>query len=279
MIFIGSAAPAARTAGWYEVAAVNSATTLTLDRACTASGVGGNVATATTCGSGQAYTLTPGLGAAFVPPWGPWSKLNCSDCHQSSAGTDPLGPHGSANKWMLRSATPQAFVGYTTGAAANPAAALVSWTPTDANVFCINCHRRDVYGDYGYNASSSSATQAKFSRQTHPADSANASSLTYRTRWGIICMNCHGGARQGGIHGENLGQGKGGVGGSYSGKRLLGGASWYAVTRGSPTVAGQCWTKGNTDAVDGCGHAHSGVNFQSGVANYDYESTQTSGIK
>jgi predicted CxxxxCH...CXXCH cytochrome family protein len=285
MIFIGSTAPAASTAGWYEVAAVNSATTLTLDRPCAASVVAGNVATATTCGTGQAFTLTPGLGATFVPPWGPWSRLNCSDCHQSGGATDPLGPHGSANKWMLRSAQAVSFIGYTTGAnSATPnTLGVVTQTPADANLFCLNCHRGDVYGDFNFGPTPRTQVAGavyKFSRQSHPADSNNGSSVGYRTRWGIMCMNCHGGARQGGIHGENLGIGNGGTTAlSYSGKRLLGGASWYAVTRGSPATAGQCWTKGNTDAVDGCGHAHPGVAFESGVANYDYESTQTAGIK
>jgi hypothetical protein len=90
-------------------------------------------------------------------------------------------------------------------------------------------------------------------------------------------MNCHGGARQGAIHGLNLGKGSNGTGGSYSGRRLLAGSSWFAVTRSSATTAGTCWTKGATDAVDNCGHSHSGVAFQSGPANYDYESTAAPG--
>jgi hypothetical protein len=149
-------------------------------------------------------------------------------------------------------------------------------------VFCQNCHRRDVYGDFGFNPTPKTGPVAgsvyTFSRQSHPADSSNGASIAYRTKWGIFCMNCHGGARQGGIHGENLGVGNGGnTALSYSGKRLLGGSSWYAVTRGSSTTAGQCWTKSSTDAVDSCGHVHTGTNFQSGPANYDYESSQGNG--
>jgi hypothetical protein len=274
-LYLGSTAPVdgknGGSVGWYEVTAISSATQLTIDRACAAP---------STCNaSGVPYLLTPGLAATFVPPWGPWSRLNCSDCHRSVSASDPLGPHGSANKWMLRSGEPQAFLTYPSGT--NPAAVVVTTTPTDPNTFCQNCHRRDVYGDFAFNPTPKTGPVAgsvyTFSRQSHPADSSNGASIVYRTKWGIFCMNCHGGARQGGIHGENLGVGNGGTTAlSYSGKRLLGGSSWYAVTRGSTATAGQCWTKGSTDAVDSCGHVHNGVNFQSGTTNYDYESTQGS---
>jgi hypothetical protein len=268
-IYIGSAAPAASVAGWYEVTAVNSDTVLTIDRACAAP---------STCTGAVAYALTAGLGNNFVPPWGPWSVLECSDCHRSSVLTDPLGPHGSTTKWLLRGADTMVFLGQTsqTGAVAT-----VTNTPTDTNNICINCHRRDVYGDYTYVPTPRTAVAGaiyKFARQDHPADKNNGSSASYRTRWGIECMNCHGGARQGAIHGLNLGRGNGQTATiSYSGRRLLAGSSWYAVARSSTTTAGLCWTKSNTDAVDNCGHAHTGQGFESGTANYDYESTQSPG--
>jgi hypothetical protein len=264
-IYIGNAAPANPSAGWYEVASVQSTTQLTLDRTC-----------AGTCSG--AYFLTAGLGNTFVPPWGPWSVLECSDCHRSSTLTDPLGPHGSTTKWMLRGAATQSFLGQTTSTGA---IGTVTNTPADANNICINCHRRDVYGDYGLVVTPRSPVAGAvytFSRQNHPADKDNGSSASYRTMWGIMCFNCHGGARQGGIHGLNLGIGNNGTtAASYSGRRLLAGSSWYAVTRSSTTTAGTCFTKGATDAVDNCGHAHGGVAFQSGTANYDYESTASPG--
>jgi hypothetical protein len=269
-IYLGSTSPANPSAGWYEVTAVTSSTVLTIDRTC--------AAPSTCSASGVAYFLTAGLGNTFVPPYGPWSVLECSDCHRSSTLTDPLGPHGSATKWLLRGADTMVFLGQTsqTGAVAT-----VTNTPADTNILCLNCHRRDVYGDFGFVPTPSTAVAGaiyKFSRQDHPADKSNGSSASYRTNWGITCMNCHAGARQGGIHGLNLGRGNGQAATiSYSGRRLLAGSSWYAVTRSSASTAGQCWTKSNTDAVDTCGHTHSGVNFQSGAANYDYESTQGGG--
>jgi hypothetical protein len=268
-IYLGNAAPANPSAGWYEVTAVTSDTVLTIDRTC---------ASPSTCSaSGVAYALTAGLGNTFVPPWGPWSRLECSDCHRSSTLSDPLGPHGSATKWLLRGAENQAFLGATAQATV---LATVSYTPSDTNLLCINCHRRDVYGDLGLVVTPRTAVAGavyKFSRQDHPADKNNGSSASYRTRWGLMCLNCHGGARQGAIHGVNLGKGNGGTAGSYSGKRLLAGSSWYAVTRSSTTTIGSCWTKGTADAVDNCGHTHTALDFESGTANYDYESTASPG--
>lgn len=252
-LYIGNTAPAQATAGWYEIASVGSTTTLTLDR---------NYTGAT--GSGKAFMLTAGLGNNFVPPWGPWSTLSCSDCHTSSVASDPFGPHGSAVKWLLRGGEAQNFLFYN-----GTTVATVTTTPDSYNM-CLNCHRRDVYGDYTY----SSPTSAGYARQSHPIDAGKNHSLEYRTNWGIPCMNCHGGARIGQIHGSNLGRGFNGAGGSYSGRRLLAGSSWYAVTRSSTTTAGACWTKGATDAVDNCGHTHGGIDFLSGtngMANYNYE--------
>ena len=251
-LYIGNIAPAQALAGWYEVTVVGSTTTLTLDRAYTG-----------TTGASKAYMLTAGLGNNFVPPWGPWSTLSCSDCHTSSVQSDPFGPHGSAVKWLLRGGEAQNFLFYN-----GTSVATVTFTPDSYNL-CLNCHRRDVYGDYAFAA----PTSANYGRQTHPADAGRDHSLQDRSAWGIACMNCHGGARIGQIHGSNLGKGNGGVTAlSYSGRRLLAGSSWYAVTRGSTTVAGKCWTKGGADEVNTCGRAHDAAPFESGVANYNYDS-------
>jgi len=245
--------PAQGIAGWYEVLAVPSSTVITLDRNFTG-----------TSGS-KIAVLTAGLGNNFVPPYGPWSTLSCSDCHTSSVPSDPFGPHGSAIKWLLRGGEPQNFLFWN-----GTSTATVTYTP-DANNLCLNCHRRNVYGDQAF-FPTITAAPGNYARQGHPADSGNHSSLEDRNKWGIVCMNCHGGARIGQIHGSNLGKGGGGVGASYSGRRLLAGSTWYAVTRSSTTAAGSCWTKGSTDAVDNCAHTHAGDSFQSGVANYNYES-------
>jgi len=249
-LFIGNTAPAQGIAGWFEISSIVSGTSVTLDRAYTGA-----------TGGGKVYMLTAGLGNNFVPPWGPWSTLACSDCHTSSVATDPFGPHASANKWLLRAADTQVFDFYN-----GTSVATVTNTPSDANLFCINCHRRDVYGDDGFTSPGS----ATFARQTHPVDNGQAHST--KPKWGIICLNCHGGARIGTIHGTSLGRGANGVAGSYSGKRLLAGAAWYGVTRGTTTVTGACWTKAAADSVNNCARAHTNQTFSSGNANYNYDS-------
>lgn len=257
-LYVGSAAPAQGATGWYEVSAVTSSTQLTVDRSA------GTL-------SNQNFMLTAGLGNNFVPPWGPWSTLSCSDCHTSSVQSDPFGPHGSAIKWLLRGGEVQSFMFYN-GTGSTPTSVIAaSYTP-DPYHLCLNCHRRDVYGDYNYTA----PTYNLYPRQEHPIDKSKNHSLTIRSGWGIVCMNCHGGARIGQIHGSNLGRGIAGTGGSNSGKRLLAGASWVAVTRSGTAASGTCWTKGSTDTVDNCGHSHAGVGFLSGAtagrATYDYDS-------
>ncbi len=254
-IYIGSSTPAdgknGGSAGWYEVVAVPSSTTLTIDRSCAAPSV---------CSGTPAYLLTPGLGANFVPPFGPWSVIDCTDCHTGDATTDPLGPHGSTNKYVVAGSKAITFLDGT-GAA-------VTSTPADTVNVCINCHWRDVYGDQSFTG----PAHASYSRQTHPVDRAggDATKGTYNS-WGIGCMNCHGGARVGEIHGSNLGRG-GGLGTpSYSGKRLLAGANWYGLKRSVGATAGQCWVKGSADTVTSCKQGHTGSGFGTGGANYYYD--------
>ncbi len=250
-LYVGSIAPGQGSTGWYEVLSVSSDTTLTVDRA-------------TTAGTAQQSFLTAGLGNDFVPPWGPWSTLQCTDCHASDAVTDPFGPHGSGTKWLLRKYTNPNFLFFSgTGVVAiDPN---TGGTP-DANNLCLNCHRRDVYGDYAF----TSAANNNYSRQNHPMDTSSGQAFGTKPRWGIVCMNCHGGARSGTIHGTNLGLGGGGSAASYSGKRLLAGATWVGVTRSTTTSAGSCFMKGTADNVTNCSHTIEGA-FGSGTANYDYD--------
>jgi cytochrome c553 len=315
------------TAGWYEVAAVNSSTQLTLDRSAES-----------TVGSGQNFALTAGLANTFVPPWGPWSTLQCFDCHASDgkggasawpSGTnavladqspakpggapDPFGPHGSGTKWNLRNLTLKTYPVYVGNGSDPTQVVTVSQTwrgtpvPSSTNL-CLNCHRYEVYGD-------ASAAPGQlglglvtyhFSRVDHPPPSAleddkrgTWANHPYgnRNRWGIVCMTCHGGARTGAIHGENVGHG-GGMNqyyptqynaGSYSGKRMLAGSMLAGFTRPSTTTSGSCllkWLSGRDtsngstygDAVDtnseyGGDPPHMYIpNPSTGHANYDFES-------
>jgi hypothetical protein len=169
----------------------------------------------------------------FVAPWGPGSTVACSDCHSSDASGDPAGTHGSANRWMLR--------GNETGTG-------------DAAVFCFNCHLYDVYDENGTNQS--------LARVSHPINGQHI----VPPQNGIWCMNCHGGATLGGMHGTNMGVGPGG-GVDTMGEAFLNGAALTGITRATTSKnSGGCWTKGAVDSVNTCTKGHGDMGWQ---ANYN----------
>ena len=274
------------TSKWYEVATVSdSAITLT--------------ETYTGSGSPTDYRLSAGLGSAFVPPWGPWSRVVCTDCHAYGEG-GAAGPHGSLNKWQLVGAqTAQSFDWW------DGSVQTISYTGGSVEVFCKNCHRRDVYGDAGYAA----AGNVEQSRLEHPVDNGRNDPLKgSKNRWAnegdgsgdIGCMSCHGGDSLGGLHGTSAGQqwkdwagtgnhvgataygvgsGNGGVDlADERGTRFLNGATWVAVERATTSAELKCWTKGETDEVNICTQSHgdNDVGSMAGgidggtLANYDY---------
>jgi predicted CxxxxCH...CXXCH cytochrome family protein len=255
-----------------------------------------NPSWATSLGLKQGAPNT-GLDNTFVDGWGAGSLVACSDCHGSDSTDDPWGPHGSANQWLLKGIDPAVKVTLASGTITYPNAcyyrgstSVVRGVPDtgDSKNFCLNCHRADVYGLVtpagvadGYSCSEIVPTQrvtpiayANLSRVNHPVDNkahSNAVNQGALTRFGIACMQCHGGGSIGAIHGTN--DTDPGPGGSYRAKRLLVGATWIGVTRATTNaVSGtvKCWTKNAVDAVNTCtvGHANTGGN----AANYDYDS-------
>jgi predicted CXXCH cytochrome family protein len=70
-------------------------------------------------------------GGAFVPGWGPTSLTRCGDCHGSDFTGAPRGPHGSANRYILKQP-------YTASSQARPMG-------QDEN--CFSCHSYDVYAN------------------------------------------------------------------------------------------------------------------------------------
>ena len=178
------------------------------------------------------------------------SKVTCTDCHGSNLATDIKGPHGSDNKWILRSN--ETNVGTTVN-------------------FCYNCHRRDVYGDTGY-----IGTASNKSRVNHPPGLGVASpfysSLGLYTgnnsnKFGNLCLTCHGGAWGGddniatpdtsnylkrlqlpgeeykdrilGVHGSNIGDDPDLVGDTDLSHRMMNGACVKSYTKPTTTTAGQ----------------------------------------
>ena len=183
---------------------------------------------------------------AFMNSRGIWSDsyITCYDCHASSAAADPRGPHGSANKWLLRSNE--------TGTGTLP-------------VFCLNCHNRASYGDSGVKVTAGKGRQA-----THPPDNRTDIVNTTNT-WGIACMTCHGGGSYGGIHGSSFGPW---AGTQNRSERMLDGANWKGVTKATTGAGVACWaTNGTETGFDaGCTRGHAGT--VGTVARYNYNWTQ-----
>ena len=152
------------------------------------------------------------------------STTTCTDCHGSSELGDPMGPHGSNEKWVLR--RNESGQG-------------------SANNFCYNCHRRDVYGDEDY-----VGPNANYSRVSHPVDGLGALSPFYASgintgnnsnKFGILCLSCHGGGYDSinnaikGIHGSDDGAGSQ-PGSDALGYRMMNGACVESYIRPQTTL-------------------------------------------
>ncbi|HHL39999.1 MAG TPA: hypothetical protein ENJ37_05790 [Deltaproteobacteria bacterium] len=257
---------------------------------------GGGAAGQGDTGSGaDAATGGCGLSNNFVAPWRHDSYVTCIDCHTTPSGdpnTTAIGPHGSSNRWMLKDVDRSITITYVGGGGYSYStgnAETVAVSPTE-KTFCFNCHRADVYGPLdqgtdggggggmgGGGMGATPPTKANYARQPH------VSSYDYRpwsSSWlpkqGIHCMHCHGGGTAGGLHGSRWGKNPWGYSGatgakSYSGRRLLNGATWIAVTRGSTTQAGACWTEGSITGMSSCTRHNTGRTMNK-YSTYDYES-------
>ncbi|MBW2733957.1 MAG: hypothetical protein JRH20_16335 [Deltaproteobacteria bacterium] len=233
--------------------------------------------------------LTFGLSNTFTTGWFKESLVRCSDCHSSDSNSDPLGPHASGKKWLIKGIdTGISWVRRNssgTGWETITNADLSTSGSTDAGNYCLNCHRWDVYGWVGLRGSAPASTLTRVPHD--PTDHAKSFNGSYLPPSGIVCNHCHGGDRLGGIHGSNRRKypyaydpstdtanaiGSSGPPASYSGRRLLNGAYWYGVTRATTTSGTFCWGKAGTDVVSACAYAHEGV--EGGFnANYSYEDT------
>ena len=189
------------------------------------------------------------------------STITCSDCHGADSGTDPKGPHGSNNRWILKG---------------NETTWLAS-TPTN---FCYNCHRRDVYGDEcdpTFDTFSTVYPFANYSRVSHPPDlpsgSNGCTSPFYDSRglttgnssnkWGILCLSCHGGGVKvqngynvaDGVHGSATGLGPGG-GTTELSKRMMNGACVTGHTAATLATGVQLWFKTDVSVDEVCNYPY-----------------------
>ena len=191
------------------------------------------------------------------------STITCSDCHGSDTSDDPQGPHGSNNKWILKSNE-------------------TTWLASTPSNFCYNCHRRDVYGDEcnpDVETFNTLYPVANYSRVSHPPDipsgSNGCSSPFYDSRgldtgnssnkWGILCLSCHGGGVKvqngynvaDGVHGSNTGFGPDG-GTTELGKRMMNGACVTGHTAATLFTGVQLWFKTDVSLDEVCNYTYTG---------------------
>lgn len=201
---------------------------------------------------------------SFRAPFAHNKPVTCSDCHESNlttgngmaGATDPQGPHGSANKWLLGNFC--------------DAAAGANCGDPQQTVICFKCHRWAIYYT---NASAGCAGNTGCSR--FPDHTTKAKHRDMFNPSGIWCLNCHAFGTEGGIHGSNAAKGVKGTG--FLGENLMQGASFGGITRGTGGVgnSGICWSKAGVDVYNtGTGgsctqHPTSGGG-QNFTPNYDY---------
>jgi predicted CXXCH cytochrome family protein len=228
--------------------------------------------TGTYVANGTSYTVA-GLDNNFVDGWGTQSTVQCSDCHASDTKTDPRGPHGSTQKWILKKLDPSVTV-TTAGGVKNPNQHTLTGTAATAanDALCLNCHRADVYGYGSNNFPTYSGTTARvMSRWSHGSNNAAdlQSNLVNGSKGNTVvtfgCFNCHGGGEAGGIHGSMM-TATGTKGTDPPGKRFMNGASWNGHT-GLNATSGTCYTAASNSVNTCTQHTNSGTSV---TYNYAY---------
>ena len=214
------------------------------------------------------------------------STITCTDCHGADMDTDLKGPHGSSQKWMVR--TNEVQVG------------------ASASNLCFNCHRSDVYGDED-NVSTDQSIYKK-SRVNHPFgvdrtispfydSTVNTYSASNSNKFGNLCLTCHGGAYAGdsspptgttylkeaqlpggvytntiaGIHGSNITENIDIVGDQALGTRLMNGACVKSYTKPTTVSDGELRFRVVTQSTDKvCNFNFGTLIIPMGDVNYDY---------
>ncbi|RJQ47618.1 MAG: CxxxxCH/CxxCH domain-containing protein [Nitrospiraceae bacterium] len=229
------------------------------------SSAGRKIDNATACPDGTCN----GIDNTLVNGWESTSLVTCSDCHDNNSGTGARGPHGSNNAWIVKGMDKTTAVAVTiaSGSTIYPNQSAPNQTYING-VFCVNCHRADIYG--WSSGSKPSTMYANMSRWTHYNNNGDGETHASSGEGGysnIGCKNCHGGGEVAGIHGSNRGVGTNGT--WQQGQRFMNGNAWSGHTASGTSMT--CYT-GNPPAIgvtmSSCNGRHSGG--RSGTLNYSY---------
>lgn len=118
----------------------------------------------------NSYT-SPSANNGFIetmePPWdnGIHDLMTCSDCHGSDVSSDPAGPHGSNQPYILKGSP-----------------------STNDNSLCLICHKQSVYAPV-MQPGFGNETGSRFDHQS--TGNSQASHWYHVTQRGIGCRQCH----------------------------------------------------------------------------------------
>ncbi len=186
------------------------------------------------------------------PNWNDTSVMGCADCHTTDGANGSTGnAHGSSSEYLLK----------------NNAGAATEGTMAGVSYICYRCHTPADYSSGGAHTSNN----GDYQDYTAAVGTARVpSGNTGGSRFGMACMNCHGGAPgttdgtngYGWIHGTNQTFYVGYTTTTRNAYRFTNGGSMrFWDPNGWNTSSGTCWTLGGSgraaDQWGGC-TKHSG---------------------
>jgi predicted CxxxxCH...CXXCH cytochrome family protein len=181
------------------------------------------------------------------PNWNDTSVMGCADCHTTDGANGSTGnAHGSSSEYLLK----------------NNAGAATEGTMAGVSYICYRCHIASEYSSGSLHANNNGDYQdytGSVGTARVPAGNTGGS------RFGIACMNCHGGGPgttdgtngYGWIHGTNQTFYVGYTTSTRNAYRFMNGGSMrFWDPNGWNTTSGTCWTLGGTgrpaDQWGGC---------------------------
>lgn len=243
--------------------------------------------------NGISYEQT--FSQTFVPPWLHTSLVTCVDCHVNGNLSQPRGPHGTTNPFILRGVDTNISFNVCSGNSTNNADVTCATTSKtygtlsgtiDESILCFNCHRADVYSTGTY----AGTNYASMARQIHPLHGTNSSGVLNSHNpaanggvRGVACLGCHGGGGTEGNAGSNdwcttalcelgffHGNSANTADDGNTSRLITQGSNWYSFTRS--TVGGNvsCVRSAEVFGWNACTANTGGDGGGSNAANYNY---------
>jgi len=186
-------------------------------------------------GSTRAMVQT-GASDAQGPLWNDTSVMGCADCHTTDGANGDAGnAHGADSEYLLKDAAGGATEG----------------TYAGTSYVCWRCHASAMY----FGGTGHTGNAGDYQDKTALLGTARVSDGKGSNRFGIACINCHGGGEFGGIHGTSttFATGEDGGAGTRQAYRFTNGASLrFYDPLGWTGTGATCFTLSTADAWGGC---------------------------